>query len=84
MLAIEAGFVLTLNETGNGLVLTMSETGLTFGEPCSRSRAAGADYPIRKARVVSCLGPAPGQQNESFPARGPGRPKGSPSCVRGR
>ena len=43
VLAIEPGFGLTLSETGAGLVLTIGETGLTFGETYSRSRATGAD-----------------------------------------
>jgi hypothetical protein len=31
VLAIEGHFLLTLNETGDALVLALSETGLTFG-----------------------------------------------------
>ena len=36
-------------------MLTFGETGLTFGETCSQSGAAGANYPFRGAGTVAPL-----------------------------
>jgi hypothetical protein len=40
VLAIEGRFLLTLNETGDAIVLTLGETGLTLAETYSQSRTA--------------------------------------------
>ena len=44
--------------TKSGQEPALSATGLTFGETCSQSGAAGASYPFRGAGTVAPL-PAP-------------------------